>query len=103
MKILRWIIPFTILTIAVGCDTRVPTQSEISTQEYLDFNESNKLAKIDDLNEEFKKSQPIDLYSLKLINDYKIACIILNGLYSKSRLIEFFSEFSKKEKIYCKD
>jgi penicillin-binding protein 2 len=33
MRIIRWIIPFTILLLEVACDARVPTQTEISTQE----------------------------------------------------------------------
>ena len=73
---------------------------EISAKKYLEFIKLNKLANIGDEKEDFKKSQPIDPYSLKLIDEYKIKCIILNGFYSKSRILEFFSEFSRKEKIY---
>ncbi len=75
---------------------------EISVEKFLELTNSNKLAIIEDNSNKLKQSTPIDIYSLKLIDKYKISCIILNGFYLKSRILEYFSKSQRDKKIYTK-
>ena len=76
---------------------------EISTKDFEKLRNDNKLTEFKIQSESLKKSKPIDLYSLKLINDFKISCIILNGHFNYKRIIEFFDELkSENEKIYTR-
>ncbi len=76
---------------------------EISTKEYENLRKNNKLAEFQTQRDDFKKSNPIDLYSLKLINEFKISCIILNGNFNTKRIADFFDDSKiEKEKIYTK-
>ena len=76
---------------------------EISTKDFEKLRKDNKLTEFKTQSESLKKSKPIDLYSLKLINDFKISCIILNGHFNYKRIIEFFDELkSENEKIYTR-
>jgi len=76
---------------------------EISTKEYEKLRKDNKLAEFQTQYDDLKKSNPIDLYSLKLINDFKISCIILNGSSNTKRIVSFFDEkISERDKIYTK-
>ncbi len=76
---------------------------EISTKEYEKLRKDNKLAEFQTQYDNLKKSYPIDLYSLKLTNDFKTSCIILNGSFNSKRIIEFFDDsINQKEKIYTK-
>ena len=76
---------------------------EISTKEFKKLKNADKLAEFKTDLENIKKSQPIDLYSLTLIDDFKLSCIILNGSFNSSRIIEFFDELkNKNEKIYTR-
>lgn len=74
---------------------------EISTEEFKKLSDNNKLNEFKSQSENLKTSKPIDFYSLKLINDFKISCIILNGKFNSKRIIEFFDDSkNKNEKIY---
>lgn len=76
---------------------------EISTKEYEDFRNNNKIADLKAQSDNIKKSIPIDLYSLKIINDFKISCIILNGRSDTTRIVSYFDgNISKRDKIYTK-
>lgn len=75
---------------------------EISTSEYSNFRDSDLLAKIHEKGSDSKKSQPIDFYILKLINDFKISCIILNGTKDNQKILHYFNSPKDYEKIYTK-
>ncbi len=76
---------------------------KITTKEYERLRENNKLAQFNTQFNSLKKTHPIDLYSLKLINEFKIDCIILNGTANNNRIIEFFDDSrSISDKIYTK-
>ena len=76
------------------------TIKRISTKDYLEYKKSNKIAEINNISNNIKNSKPIDLYALKLIDENRIKCYILNGIYSKSRILEYFSQLSENLKIY---
>ena len=46
--------------------------------------------------------KPIDKYILKLIDSYKISCIILNGSSSSLKILKFFKISKDLKKIYTK-
>ncbi len=76
---------------------------EISTHRYKELKNSNKLITIKPNNNELKHSKPIDRYLTKLVDKYKIYCIILNGNSKTKRIIDFFDEtINDREKIYSK-
>jgi hypothetical protein len=72
---------------------------EMTTGDYIKF-KNNKMIEIK--TKELKKSQPVDSYLLSLIEKTKIPCIILNGMPSKSRIIEYFKDKKIKNRIYTK-
>ena len=76
--------------------------TEISTKDYNNLIKANKLAKIENHTTDLKESQPIDSYILKLIDDYKIPCIILNGTKGKLNILSYFDSSKNYEKIYTK-
>ncbi|MFW9971874.1 MAG: hypothetical protein ACFFDF_16925 [Candidatus Odinarchaeota archaeon] len=63
---------------------------EISTPEFNNIKESgsinNSLSKDEELK---KKTTPVDPYAKILIENYKIACVILNGSKNSSRILNF--------------
>ncbi len=73
---------------------------EISTRNYEDLKKSNKLKNIGDKFKEFKKSKPLDSHVIKLVDKYKIPCIILNG--TRSRVLSYFDKYQNNEGIYTK-
>ena len=76
---------------------------DISPKDYEKLKNDSKLVKFENQFEAIKKSKPIDLYSLKLINDFKISCIILNGSFNSKRISSYFDEtISEKEKIFTR-
>jgi len=76
---------------------------EISTKNYEKLRKDNKIAEIKTHSHDLKKNKPIDLYAPKLIKDFKINCIILNGSFNSKRIIEFFDDSkTEKDKIYTK-
>lgn len=75
----------------------------ISIKEYEDLRNHNNLRKFKTPMDELKQSTPIDLYSLKLIKEFKISCIILNGISGSKRVFNYFNENdSSNKKIYTK-
>ena len=50
----------------------------------------------------FKESQPIDTYSLELIEKYKVSCIILNGKTEKRTIIDFFNNAEREHSLHTK-
>ncbi|MHA1458484.1 MAG: amino acid kinase family protein, partial [Promethearchaeota archaeon] len=75
----------------------------ISTFKYNELKSSNQLDNIIEDDSIIKKSKPIDSYLLKLIENYKTPCYILNGGPNNQRIVEFFnSEIPDEKKIYTK-
>jgi len=75
----------------------------ISTFKYNELRSSNQLANIIEDDSTIKKSKPIDSYLLKLIENYKTPCYILNGGPNNQRIAEFFnSEIHDEKKVYTK-
>ena len=76
---------------------------ELTTSEYNNLKNTNKILTIDEDQEKIKDSQPIDSYIINLINKYNINCIILNGCSNKKRIITFFEESEDDSKrVYTK-
>ncbi len=76
---------------------------ELTTSEYNNLKNTNKILTINTNQEESKDSQPIDSYIINLINKYNINCIILNGCSNKKRIITFFEESEDESKrVYTK-
>ncbi len=76
---------------------------ELTTSEYNNLKNTNKILTIDEDQEKIKDSQPIDSYIINLINKYNINCIILNGCSNKKRIITFFEESEDESKrVYTK-
>jgi aspartokinase-like uncharacterized kinase len=76
---------------------------EMTTSE---FNDIMKLEKLSEpLSEDEllkKKTTPIDPYTTTLIDNYKIACIILNGTKNHPRIINYFKSAKPEDRIYTK-
>jgi aspartokinase-like uncharacterized kinase len=64
----------------------------LTTKEYEQFKKENKLLPIKN---KLKESQPIDQYLPRIIDKYKIPCIILNG--NKRNIVDFFNRRNKPE------
>jgi len=76
---------------------------ELTTSEYKNLKNTNKILTINTNQEEIKDSQPIDSYVINLINKYNINCIILNGTSNKKRIITFFEKSEDDSKrVYTK-
>ena len=76
---------------------------ELTTSEYKNLKNTNKILTINTNQEEIKDSQPIDSYVINLINKYNINCIILNGTSNKKRIITFFEKAEDDSKrVYTK-
>ncbi|MFX1419757.1 MAG: hypothetical protein ACFE9N_12630, partial [Promethearchaeota archaeon] len=76
---------------------------EISTSEFRDMKESSKLAERISSHKGLKeKTTPIDPYTMTLIDDYKISCIILNGSKHTQRIINYFKSTNLESKIYTR-
>jgi aspartokinase-like uncharacterized kinase len=69
---------------------------------YFQLKKSGKLAKIDAQKNELKQSKPIDNYTLELIDNYNLSCILLNGAVKESRIFQYFSDINHSEKTYTK-
>lgn len=74
----------------------------ITSSLYLQMKKSGKLAKIDTKKNEIKQSKPIDNYILKLIDNYNLSCILLNGAAKESRIFQYFSNLDHSENTYTK-
>lgn len=76
---------------------------ELTTSEYKNLKNTNKILTINTNREKRKDSQPIDSYIINLINKYNVNCIILNGSSNKKRIITFFEESEDNSKrVYTK-
>jgi aspartokinase-like uncharacterized kinase len=74
----------------------------VSTKDYNKLRNSGKIAKIS-LNEpKIKQSTPIDNYLIKLIDSYKVSCLLLNGASKASRIYNYFAASKLKDKIFTK-
>jgi len=73
----------------------------LTTKDFIRMNESGELANLN-LDDEKKYSRPIDPYLIKLIDKYKIPCIILNGSSSSLRILKYFKISEDQKKIYTK-
>ncbi|MFX1287347.1 MAG: hypothetical protein ACFFFY_02145, partial [Promethearchaeota archaeon] len=74
---------------------------ELTTEEFTKLKSNAKLASLN-LDDEKKESKPIDPYLLKIIDKYKIPCIILNGTSSSLRILKYFRLTDDQKKIYTK-
>lgn len=74
---------------------------DLTTKEYIALKESGKLANLN-LDDEKKESRPIDPYLIKLIDEYRIPCVILNGSSSSLRILKYFKISDTQKKIYTK-
>ena len=74
---------------------------ELTTEEFTKLKSNAKLANLN-YNDEKKESKPIDPYLLKIIDKYKIPCIILNGSSSNLRILKYFKINDDQKKIYTK-
>jgi len=74
----------------------------LTTQEYKQMKKEGELANFPKNSTFFKKSRPIDKYSLGLIERYNLECILLNGLHLDKIILKFFIKSSEKDKIYTK-
>lgn len=76
---------------------------ELTTFEYNNLKNTNKIVTININQEEIKDSQPIDSYIINLIIKYNVNCIILNGSSNKKRIITFFEESENdSNRVYTK-
>jgi hypothetical protein len=75
---------------------------ELTIKQYHDFKKAKKIAKIPSKFKNLKKETPIDSYSLKLLKKNKMQFIILNGSRPNSRIIQYFTLHSNRDKIYTK-
>ncbi|TFG11462.1 MAG: hypothetical protein EU535_07205 [Promethearchaeota archaeon] len=76
--------------------------NELTATEFEKYRESDALAKIQKNENLSKESQPVDSYISKLINDYQIACIVLNGSKGKLNILHYFDPPENHEKVYTK-
>lgn len=70
---------------------------QLTVDEYRRMKNSNALLKIKNDESPLKSSQPIDEYSLNLIERYKISCIILNGRTDRCTIWNYFNETEKNK------
>lgn len=76
---------------------------KITTLQYIELKENNKLARIGLDQANIKKSKPIDSYLLSLIEQCGIPCYLINGNKNHQRISEFFDpDISVEMKIYTK-
>ncbi|TFG03305.1 MAG: hypothetical protein EU539_12370 [Promethearchaeota archaeon] len=76
---------------------------EIRTTDYIHLELSTNMENDRWIPESIKKSKPVDSNLTKLIDLYKIPCILLNGTKEKNRIIDFFDKTKpEKEKVYTK-
>jgi len=73
---------------------------EISTNEYRQLKQENKIKQIETDPRDLKKTKPIDPFLLELIDKYKIICNILNGRKEELRILEYFKPSDKREKVF---
>ena len=75
---------------------------EVNVKGYKNLKKTNKLLDIKEVGASMKKSQPIDSYSIDLIQNYKISCIILNGKAEKHTILDYFKKSEDETSIYTK-
>ena len=75
---------------------------EMTTSDYVKLKNSNRLELVRLDANKFKKSQPVDSYLLFLIDKTNVACVILNGITSKSRILEYFDMKKTQNRTYTK-
>ncbi len=75
---------------------------EMTTSDYIKFKNSNRLESEMFGASKFKKSQPVDSYLLFLIDKTKVSCVLLNGIASKSRILEYFDITKTQNRTYTK-
>ena len=75
---------------------------EMTTSDYIKYKNSNRLESMTFGTNKFKKSQPLDSYLLSLIDKTKVSCVILNGIASKSGILEYFDISKTKSSSYTK-
>jgi aspartokinase-like uncharacterized kinase len=74
---------------------------ELTTEEFTKLKSNAKLARVN-LEVEKRETEPVDPYLLKIIEKYKIPCIILNGSSSNLRILKYFKIKNEQKKIYTK-
>ncbi|MFX1389716.1 MAG: hypothetical protein ACFE9Z_06625 [Promethearchaeota archaeon] len=76
---------------------------EILTTEFENLKEKGKIYEVkSNVGELKERSTPIDLYSINLIHDYNISCIILNGSKNLNRILDYFKKEKQDEKLYTR-
>lgn len=73
---------------------------DLTTSEYKNLKNTDKILTINENQEKIKYSQPIDSYIINLINKYNVNCIILNGCSNMKRIITFFDESEDDSKRF---
>jgi aspartokinase-like uncharacterized kinase len=73
---------------------------DISSKEFLRLKDLGRLAKLNSQEKIIKLSKPIDSYLPRLINKYKINCVILNGSSSNLRILKYFKIENVQKKVY---
>ncbi|NVM44730.1 MAG: hypothetical protein HWN79_07420 [Candidatus Lokiarchaeota archaeon] len=76
---------------------------KITTLQYIELKENNKLARVGLDHANSKKSKPIDTYLLTLIEQCGIPCYLINGNKNYQRISGFFNpDISDVKKIFTK-
>ncbi|MHA2393359.1 MAG: amino acid kinase family protein [Promethearchaeota archaeon] len=101
-KELKLIECFLIKDIEGILDKKNQVIKEISPNDFRKLKESGSLAEFDKIENKLKnQTRPVDPYLMTLIEQYKIACVILSGTPNNQRILEFFDESkSSQEKIF---
>jgi aspartokinase-like uncharacterized kinase len=75
---------------------------EMTTSDYITFKNSKRLESTTFVTSKFKKSQPVDSYLLCLIDKTNVSCVILNGIASKTGILEYFGTKKTQNRTYTK-
>lgn len=74
----------------------------LTSEEFLRFKTSGRIANLKSKESPLKSSKPIDSYLPKLINKYRINCVILSGRSSNLRILKYFRLDKDQNKVYTK-
>ena len=74
----------------------------ITVSTYKTMKLTNKLLNPQNNYSLLKQSQPIDNYSLDLIQKYQVSCIFLNGKKEKNSILNYFYESEREKAVYTK-
>lgn len=72
----------------------------LTSSNYSKLKKSGKLARIESNGNQIKHSKPLDNYCIKIIEKYRISCVLLNGAINDSRIYLFFASNNELNKTY---